>query len=84
MGQYCTFHVIVYSAVGDPLGLTADSNYELAVSALGAITFYLRRNLLDVELLSMKRFEEVKTLLDLQVLVTCRFHITESFVMYIL
>ncbi len=52
----------------DPLGLTAESGHDLGVSALGAVTFYLRRNLLDAELLSMKRFEEIKHIIEIQVL----------------
>ena len=41
----------------DPLGLTATSDYELAVSALGACVWYLQRCFIDKDLLSMKSFE---------------------------
>ncbi|XP_013386030.1 DNA mismatch repair protein Msh6 [Lingula anatina] len=42
----------------DSLGLTASDEYELAIKALGAITWYLCRCCIDQELLSMKQFEE--------------------------
>lgn len=41
----------------DTLGLTAHDNYELAVRALGACTWYLKESFLDQQLLSMGRFE---------------------------
>ena len=41
----------------DPLGLTAASDYELAVSALGACVWYLQRCFIDKALLSMKSFQ---------------------------
>jgi len=42
----------------DSLGLTAGEGGELAVRSLGAVTWYLKNNLLDTELLSMAKFEE--------------------------
>ncbi|KAL3892164.1 hypothetical protein ACJMK2_004398 [Sinanodonta woodiana] len=42
----------------DSLGLTAAEEYSLAISALGAITWYLQYSLMDKELLSMKNFEQ--------------------------
>ncbi|XP_074846119.1 DNA mismatch repair protein Msh6 [Carettochelys insculpta] len=42
----------------DSLGLTPAENYELALSALGACVFYLRKCLIDQELLSQANFEE--------------------------
>jgi len=41
----------------DALGLTAHDDYELAVRALGACTWYLKESYLDQQLLSMGRFE---------------------------
>lgn len=41
----------------DSLGLTPKDGYELALSALGACTFYLKKCLVDQELLSMANFE---------------------------
>jgi hypothetical protein len=45
------------SLAADALGLTAHDNYELAVRALGACTWYLKESFLDQQLLSMGRFE---------------------------
>lgn len=42
----------------DSLGLTPKDGYELALSALGACVFYLKKCLVDQELLSMANFEE--------------------------
>ncbi|KAI1894508.1 hypothetical protein AGOR_G00116520 [Albula goreensis] len=42
----------------DSLGLTPGEGYELALSALGACIFYLKKCLVDQELLSMANFEE--------------------------
>ncbi|XP_044147978.1 DNA mismatch repair protein Msh6 [Bufo gargarizans] len=42
----------------DSLGLTPGENHELALSALGACIFYLKKCLIDQELLSMANFEE--------------------------
>ncbi|XP_078085788.1 DNA mismatch repair protein Msh6 isoform X2 [Mustelus asterias] len=42
----------------DSLGLTPGEGHELALSALGACIFYLKRCLVDQELLSMANFEE--------------------------
>lgn len=42
----------------DSLGLTPKDGYELALSALGACIFYLKKCLVDQELLSMANFEE--------------------------
>ncbi|XP_038669646.1 DNA mismatch repair protein Msh6 [Scyliorhinus canicula] len=42
----------------DSLGLTPGEGHELALSALGACVFYLKRCLVDQELLSMANFEE--------------------------
>jgi len=39
------------------LGLTAHEDYDLAVRALGACTWYLKDSYLDQQLLSMGRFE---------------------------
>lgn len=41
----------------DPLGLTAASDYDLAVSALGACLWYLQRCFIEKDLLSIKSFE---------------------------
>ncbi|XP_069702294.1 DNA mismatch repair protein Msh6 isoform X2 [Periplaneta americana] len=41
----------------DSLGLTAHDDYELAVRALGACTWYLKESFLDQQLLSMGQFE---------------------------
>ncbi|XP_033861442.3 DNA mismatch repair protein Msh6-like isoform X1 [Acipenser ruthenus] len=42
----------------DSLGFTPGEGYELALSALGACVFYLKKCLVDQELLSMSNFEE--------------------------
>jgi len=42
----------------DSLGLTASSDGELTVSALGAVVWYLSNGFLDQQLLSQKKFEE--------------------------
>ncbi|KAG7462668.1 hypothetical protein MATL_G00187230 [Megalops atlanticus] len=42
----------------DSLGLTPGEGYELALSALGGCVFYLKKCLVDQELLSMANFEE--------------------------
>nr|XP_020510207.1 DNA mismatch repair protein Msh6 isoform X1 [Labrus bergylta] len=42
----------------DSLGLTPKEGYELALSALGGCIFYLKKCLVDRELLSMANFEE--------------------------
>ncbi|RXN01763.1 DNA mismatch repair protein Msh6 [Acipenser ruthenus] len=42
----------------DSLSLTPGEGYELALSALGACVFYLKKCLVDQELLSMANFEE--------------------------
>ncbi|KAK1171106.1 DNA mismatch repair protein Msh6-like isoform X1 [Acipenser oxyrinchus oxyrinchus] len=42
----------------DSLGLTPGEGYELALSALGACVFYLKKCLVDQELLSMSNFAE--------------------------
>lgn len=41
----------------DTLGLTAKSNYELAVNALGGVIWCLKNCLIDTEILTMKNFE---------------------------
>ncbi|XP_043931014.1 DNA mismatch repair protein Msh6 [Protopterus annectens] len=46
------------TSASDSLGLSAGENYELAVSALGASVFYLKKCLIDQELLSLANFEE--------------------------
>ncbi|XP_078664804.1 DNA mismatch repair protein Msh6-like isoform X1 [Branchiostoma floridae x Branchiostoma belcheri] len=46
----------------DSLGLTAADNYDLGVSALGAVIWYLKRCYIDEEMLSMCNFEEYKPL----------------------
>ena len=43
---------------GDSLGFTAKAEYELAVHALGGLTWFLTDSQLDLELLSMRHFEE--------------------------
>ncbi|XP_014673632.1 PREDICTED: DNA mismatch repair protein Msh6-like isoform X2 [Priapulus caudatus] len=43
---------------GDSIGMTASTDHELAVRALGACTWYLQRCCLEQELLSMRAFEE--------------------------
>ncbi|KAM3932484.1 DNA mismatch repair protein Msh6 [Leptodactylus fuscus] len=51
----------------DSLGLTPGDQHELALSALGACVFYLKKCLIDQELLSMANFEEyVPVDLDLE------------------
>lgn len=42
----------------DPLCLTPKEGYELALAALGGCVFYLKKCLVDQELLSMANFEE--------------------------
>lgn len=42
----------------DSLGLTPKEGYELALAALGGCIFYLKKCLVDQELLSMANFEE--------------------------
>lgn len=42
----------------DSLGLTPKDSYDLALSALGGCIFYLKKCLVDQELLSMANFEE--------------------------
>lgn len=42
----------------DSLGLTPGENSELALSALGGIVFYLKKCLIDQELLSLANFEK--------------------------
>jgi hypothetical protein len=51
----CTVLSILLPA--DTLGLTAHDEYELAVRALGACTWYLKESYLDQQLLFMGRFE---------------------------
>uniref|UniRef100_A0A8D0C970 DNA mismatch repair protein n=1 Tax=Salvator merianae TaxID=96440 RepID=A0A8D0C970_SALMN len=46
------------TAEGDSLGLTPGENSELVLSALGACIFYLKKCIIDQELLSMAKFEE--------------------------
>ena len=46
----------------DTLGLTAAPGGELALSALGALTFYLSAAFLDQQLLSQRRFEPYRPL----------------------
>uniref|UniRef100_A0A915KC30 DNA mismatch repair proteins mutS family domain-containing protein n=1 Tax=Romanomermis culicivorax TaxID=13658 RepID=A0A915KC30_ROMCU len=42
----------------DPLGLTPRKDKELAISSLGAIIWYLKECLIDIDVLSLKNFEE--------------------------
>ena len=56
----------------DPLGLTAASNYDLAVSALGACLWYLQRCFIDKDLLSIKSFEVCLSLSSLHTLTVSR------------
>ncbi|XP_033727077.1 LOW QUALITY PROTEIN: DNA mismatch repair protein Msh6-like [Pecten maximus] len=51
----------------DALGLTPGDDYNLAIRALGAVTWYLQYSLLDQELLSMNNFEEYSPLDDAEV-----------------
>jgi hypothetical protein len=51
----CTVLLLLLPA--DALGLTAHDEYELAVRALGACTWYLKESYLDQQLLSLGRFE---------------------------
>lgn len=51
---YCA---VCISIAADTLGLTAHEDYDLAVRALGACTWYLKDCYLDQQLLSMGRFE---------------------------
>lgn len=44
----------------DTLGLTASTQGELTISALGAVVWYLSNGFLDQQLLSQKKFEEYK------------------------
>ncbi|XP_045216870.2 DNA mismatch repair protein Msh6-like isoform X2 [Mercenaria mercenaria] len=53
-------------ADSDALGRTASEEYSLAVSSLGALTWYLQYSLLDEELLSMKTFEKYEPLDNLK------------------
>lgn len=46
------------TAESDSLGLTPGENSELALSALGGCIFYLKRCIIDQELLTMAHFEE--------------------------
>ncbi|XP_070788374.1 DNA mismatch repair protein Msh6 isoform X1 [Pituophis catenifer annectens] len=46
------------TAENDSLGLTPEENSELALSALGSCVFYLKKCIIDKELLSMANFEE--------------------------
>lgn len=46
------------TAESDSLGLTPGENSELALSALGSCVFYLKKCIIDHELLSMAKFEE--------------------------
>ncbi|CAI5771285.1 mismatch repair Msh6 isoform X2 [Podarcis lilfordi] len=46
------------TAETDSLGLTPGENAELALSALGCCVFYLKKCIIDEELLSMGKFEE--------------------------
>ncbi|CAG2235293.1 MSH6 [Mytilus edulis] len=53
-----------HGVTGDSLGLTAADEYNLAVRALGSVTWYLQFCLLDTDLLTMKNFEEYTPLDD--------------------
>jgi len=44
----------------DSLGLTANNEGEMTISALGAVVWYLSNGYLDQQLLSQKKFEEYK------------------------
>ncbi|XP_042298035.1 DNA mismatch repair protein Msh6 isoform X1 [Sceloporus undulatus] len=46
------------TAESDSLGLTPGENSELALSALGCCVFYLKKCIIDKEILSMAKFEE--------------------------
>ena len=44
----------------DTLGLSANGDGELTLSALGAIVWYLSKGFLDQQLLSQRKFEQYK------------------------
>ena len=52
--------LVRYQDQTDSLGLTANSEGELALSALGAVVSYLSRGFLDQQLLGQRKFEEYK------------------------
>ena len=52
--------LVRYQDQTDSLGLTANSEGELALSALGALVSYLSKGFLDQQLLSQRKFEEYK------------------------
>ena len=49
-----------YQDQTDSLGLTASSQGELALSALGALVWYLSKGFLEQQLLSQRKFSEYK------------------------
>ena len=55
---HCTLYLSTLFLTGDSLGFTAKPEYELAVHALGGLTWFLNDSQLDLELLSMRNFEE--------------------------
>lgn len=58
LGFYCITDQRHF-AVDDPLGLTPANGFDLAVSALGACLWCLRRCFIDKELLSIKSFKVI-------------------------
>ncbi|XP_042686327.1 DNA mismatch repair protein Msh6 isoform X2 [Centrocercus urophasianus] len=59
-GNGCVLPSVIKSLTSesDSLGLTPGENSELALSALGGIVFYLKKCLIDQELLSLANFEK--------------------------
>lgn len=57
-GSYLPEVLKAMTSESDSLGLTPKEGYELALSALGGCIFYLKKCLVDQELLSMANFQE--------------------------
>ncbi|KAG7334314.1 hypothetical protein KOW79_002721 [Hemibagrus wyckioides] len=57
-GSYLPEVLKAMTSESDSLGLTPKEGYELALSALGGCIFYLKKCLVDHELLSMANFQE--------------------------
>ncbi|XP_018580482.2 DNA mismatch repair protein Msh6 [Scleropages formosus] len=57
-GEFLPSVLKAMTSGSDSLGLTPGEGYELALSALGGCVFYLKKCLIDQELLSMANFEE--------------------------
>ena len=52
--------LVSYQEQTDSLGLTANTEGELAISALGALVWYLSKGFLDQQLLSQRKFSDYK------------------------